>query len=229
MAPKFSDGTIITLQISVKDSGIGMSEEQLQNLFSAFNQADSSTTRKYGGTGQGLSISKKLCEMMSGSYTVESQVNQGTVFTFQVPLQVCSAPKENPATIQNDLSMLAGKRILVAEDNEINQLVVTEMLRSLAVETVIVENGLLAVEAATKQHFDLVLMDVQMPVLDGYEATKKIRHFVHLQQLPIIALTADVTQESKVKAKTAGLNAHLSKPISFEELTSCLLKYLTKP
>ncbi|WP_068373278.1 ATP-binding protein [Paraglaciecola hydrolytica] len=228
MPKELNNGTFVTLQISVKDSGIGMNEEQLQNLFSAFTQADSSTTRKFGGTGLGLSISKKLCELMRGSCTVESQVNVGSVFTFQVPLQRCSAPKAFPLPTQIDLSELAGKHILVAEDNEINQLVVTEMLRSLAIETVIVENGLLAVEAATTQHFDLVLMDCQMPVLDGYEATKRIRRFVHLQQLPIIALTADVTQESKDNAKTAGLNAHLSKPISFEELTTCLLKFLVK-
>ena len=226
MPQKLSNGMIVTLQISVKDSGIGMSEQQLQNLFSAFSQADSSTTRKFGGTGLGLSISKKLCEMMQGSCKVESQVNLGSVFTFQVPLQLCSAVKGNTAPTPNDLSVLAGKRILVAEDNEINQLVITEMLRSLAVETVIVENGLLAVEAATNQHFDLVLMDCQMPVLDGYQATKKIRHYVNLQQLPIIALTADVTPESKNNAKKAGMDGHLSKPISFEQLTTCLLEHL---
>ena len=219
-------GTIVSLQISVKDSGIGMTVQQQQNLFSPFTQADSSTTRKFGGTGLGLAISLKLCELMQGTLHVVSELNVGSEFTLQVPLQVCSSPEKVAPSAHNDISVLAGKRILVAEDNEINQLVITEMLRSLGIQAVVVENGLLAVEAVTEHQFDLVLMDCQMPVLDGYEATRRIRQYANLQQLPIIALTADVTQESKDKATSAGLNAHLTKPISFEQLTACLLDYL---
>ena len=219
-------GTIVSLQISVKDSGIGMTVQQQQNLFSPFTQADSSTTRKFGGTGLGLAISLKLCELMQGTLHAVSELNVGSEFTLQVPLQVCSSPEKVAPSAHNDISVLAGKRILVAEDNEINQLVITEMLRNLGIQAVVVENGLLAVEAVTEHQFDLVLMDCQMPVLDGYEATRRIRQYANLQQLPIIALTADVTQESKDKATSAGLNAHLTKPISFEQLTACLLDYL---
>lgn len=216
------------LKITVKDSGIGMSEEEQGNLFSVFSQADSSTTRKFGGTGLGLAISWELCNLMHGDISTVSEPTKGTEFTFRLPLEVClSAPEEEPVQELN-ISILAGKRILVAEDNEINQLVITEILKNIGLKVIVVDNGELAVEAVQQCHFDLVLMDCQMPVLDGYDATRQIRKLEALQDLPIIALTADVMQESKEQAVQAGFNEHLSKPIDLEKLSLCLLKYLAK-
>lgn len=220
------EGQQVRVRFSVKDSGIGMTQQQQQNLFRAFNQADSSTTRKFGGTGLGLAISYKLCEIMHSSMQVISELNKGSEFYFEVPFEICLAEEVSELSNHHDKAVLTGKRILVAEDNEINQIVISEMLRTLKLKFVIVENGQLAVEAASEGQFDLILMDCQMPVLDGYEATKLIRRQFDDKQLPVIALTADVMQESREKAEKAGFNAHLSKPISLDTLTECLLKFL---
>lgn len=216
------------LQIKVKDSGIGIAKEEQAKLFTVFSQADSSTTRKFGGTGLGLVISRELCHLMHGDISIISESAKGTEFTFSLPLKVClSAPDEEPQQ-HLDISMLAGKRILVAEDNEINQLVITEILRNIGLNVVVVDNGELAVDTVKHHNFDLVLMDCQMPVLDGYDATRQIRQLPDLQNLPIIALTADVMQESKDQATQAGFNDHLSKPIDIEKLSACLMKYIAK-
>lgn len=217
----------VSIKFSVKDTGMGMTEKQQQSLFSAFTQADSSTTRKFGGTGLGLAISHKLCEMMGGKIEVESKPNTGSEFFFDVRLDVCSPAESDEEMQPHDTAIFLNKKILVAEDNEINQIVISEMLRNLGVKFIVVTNGAMAVEAITESSFDLILMDCQMPIMDGYEATSQIRQQVNLQQLPIVALTADVTQESRERASQAGFTAHLSKPISMEKLTTCLLKYLS--
>ncbi|MEP7703127.1 CHASE domain-containing protein [Paraglaciecola sp. 25GB23A] len=224
----YAPGAQVNLKIAVKDSGIGMTEQQQGKLFNAFNQADNSTTRKYGGTGLGLAISLKLCELMKGSFEVSSTPEVGSIFTLSVPLEVCLPITEVTTASDFDISSLQNKKVLVAEDNEINQIVITEMLKHLGLKAVIVENGQSAVEAVNECLFDVVLMDCQMPILDGYQATTQIREHFNQQQLPVIALTADVTHESKEKAEMAGFNAHLSKPISLEKLTACLLNVLAE-
>jgi two-component system, sensor histidine kinase len=222
------EGQVVSLRISVRDSGIGMTEQQQESLFLAFTQADNSTTRKFGGTGLGLAISYKLSELMNATLVVKSKLNQGSEFSFEVPLECCLLQVKPERAKPLDTSVLIGKTILVAEDNEINQIVIAELLRSLELKFVIVENGQQAIEAVSEFAFDLVLMDCQMPILDGYEATRHIRKELHQLKLPIVALTADVTQESKHKADNAGFNAHLSKPISLEKLTECLLTFLAE-
>ncbi|WP_339900092.1 ATP-binding protein [Paraglaciecola polaris] len=215
------------IQIRVKDTGIGINQAQQGNLFRAFSQADTSTTRRFGGTGLGLAISNELTHLMQGNLTIESETDKGSEFTLTLTLPtVQHMPKPPEKETLKDASALFGKRILVAEDNDINQVVITEILNSLGLKTLVVSNGALAVEAATHHKFDLVLMDCQMPVLDGYAATRKIRESFDKTALPIIALTADVMQESKQQAEEAGFNEHVSKPVNIEKLTATLLSYL---
>jgi signal transduction histidine kinase/integral membrane sensor domain MASE1/BarA-like signal transduction histidine kinase len=215
------------IQITVKDTGIGITPAQQGNLFRAFSQADSSTTRRFGGTGLGLAISNELTQLMQGSLTIESEEGKGSKFTLTLRLPTLinlTAPREK--AVNKDVTALQGKRILVAEDNDINQVVITEILNSLGLKTLVVDNGALAVQAASHHHFDLILMDCQMPVLDGYAATEKIRQHHDKSSLPIIALTADVMQESKQKAQQVGFNEHVSKPVNIDKLTAVLLSYL---
>ena len=215
------------IQITVKDTGIGITPAQQGNLFRAFSQADTSTTRRFGGTGLGLAISNELTQLMQGSLTIESEEGVGSEFTLTITLPTLvnlSTPREKATN--KDVTALQGKRILVAEDNDINQVVITEILNSLGLKALVVDNGALAVQAASHHHFDLILMDCQMPVLDGYAATEQIRQQHDKSSLPIIALTADVMQESKQKAQQVGFNEHVSKPVNIEKLTAVLLSYL---
>lgn len=223
------------IQIHVKDTGIGISAKSITKLFSPFTQADSSTTRKFGGTGLGLTISKELSKLMQGDINIQSVEGEGTTFTFDLNLLTSAQkPKEitdfskviNQVTSsENDISTL---KVLVAEDNRVNQKLIRIVLKKLGIEAVVVENGLLAVEAVQQQKFDVILMDCQMPVLDGYEATQRIHSIPEFEHLPIFALTADVDTRSKEKAFSVGFNKHLSKPINIEELTSGLVDVLNK-
>ncbi|MFW8591409.1 ATP-binding protein [Glaciecola sp. 2405UD65-10] len=218
----------VTLKIAVKDSGIGMTPHQQASLFSAFSQADASTTREYGGTGLGLAISQKLCSLMGSELKVKSTPGQGSEFYFTVMLKVCTAlPGESEAVSSSiNTALLSKKKILVAEDNEINQIVITEMLKSLGANFVVVENGQLAIDAVNKLSFDIILMDCQMPIVDGFEATKIIRQKKSISELPIVALTADVMPESRELAEKLGFTGYLSKPVTIEILIECLLQQL---
>ena len=208
------------LSITVKDSGIGIAAEKQSQLFSVFTQADESTSRKYGGTGLGLAISKELSHLMQGSIEVESEVGHGSTFEFSFTLQVSDEmPLDDAHAELRDFSHL---KVLVAEDNTVNQLVIKAVLENMGVKPVIVDDGAKAVDAVQEGNFDLVLMDCQMPVLDGYEATAKIRKIPSLKHLPIVALTADVDVESKQRAINVGMSDHLSKPVIVEQLVKCL-------
>ncbi len=221
------------IQIQVRDSGIGISATNIKKLFQPFMQADDSTSRHFGGTGLGLTISKELSKLMDGEISIRSIEEEGSTFTFVVNLiSSIQKPKATPdvaniinqvTTNENDISTL---KVLVAEDNRVNQKLIRIVLNKLGIKAVVVENGLLAIKRVQQQQFDVILMDCQMPVLDGYEATQKIHAIPEFKDLPIFALTADVDTRSKEKAFRVGFNKHLSKPINIEELARCLLEVL---
>ncbi|MDO6720237.1 ATP-binding protein [Psychrosphaera sp. 1_MG-2023] len=237
-AIKFTDSGSITLsadakmqrngvaevKIGITDTGIGMTPSQLRHIFTPFTQADDTTSRKYGGTGLGLAISKQLSELMGGQLTAKSQISKGTYFELSCPLKISTKHGHEKLKTQQSVPTvdISHLKILVAEDNKINQLLVTKVLEEFAITPTVVENGALAVEAAKREPFDAILMDCQMPVLDGYEATKQILMTPDLNNMRIIALTADVDVLSKSKAQDFGFSAHLSKPIDVEKLYECL-------
>jgi signal transduction histidine kinase/integral membrane sensor domain MASE1 len=228
--------------VRVKDTGIGISIEEQKKLFNAFTQADDSTSRKFGGTGLGLALSKEISHLMKGDISLNSTKGEGSEFIFKFDLEVakkCALSSTEEAIPEDNSGVISGKthekesqssvevatkrdiatlRVLVAEDNEINQLVIEAILDSLGITPVIVDNGLEAVNRVQQEEFDVILMDCQMPVLDGYNATEQIRKIEQFKTLPIFALTADVTEESKNKAQQVGFTGHLSKPILVENL-----------
>jgi signal transduction histidine kinase/DNA-binding NarL/FixJ family response regulator/predicted transcriptional regulator len=217
------------LRFSIQDTGIGLSQEQISRLFQAFSQADSSITRKYGGTGLGLVISQHLIDLLGGSkIQVESALNQGACFSFDLPVICCSEQQAHGLKAQTQAVSQASfsGRVLLVEDNEINQLVAQEQLKNLGLTVSLAQNGKIAVEALRQQAFDLVLMDIQMPVMDGYQATLAMREFN--LDIPIVALTAAAMVEDKNKALQCGMNDHLSKPINFQDLHRVLSRFLPK-
>jgi CheY-like chemotaxis protein len=205
-----------------------MSDHQQQKLFQAFSQADTSITRKHGGTGLGLVISQRLIELMGGdAIEVESKLGQGSCFRFRLPVALASEEQKSKLKQQDNVIQAQDKltgHVLLVEDNEINQEVANNQLQDLGLQVTLAENGQLALDLIKQHHFDLVLMDIQMTIMDGYQATRAIREFD--QDTPIIALTAAAMIEDKKKALAAGMNGHLSKPINLEELRLLLSNYL---
>jgi len=203
------------LRITITDTGIGMDEVFLGQLFTNFSQEDDSVARKYGGTGLGMSICKKLIELMSGSIEVHSRKHEGTSITFTLPFKT-GRESDLPAKeeINFNSSLLKGSRILLVEDNEMNRLVATTVLENYEIDFVEAVNGEEAISLLASEKFDLVLMDVQMPVMNGIEATKNIRKNISTS-IPIIALTANAIKGESDKCLAAGMNAYISKP--FEE------------
>ncbi|MBF0193112.1 MAG: response regulator [Magnetococcales bacterium] len=235
----------IVYQFSVQDSGIGMHQEQQAELFKPFNQGDSSTTRKFGGTGLGLSISKQLAEIMGGKIWVESELGKGSTFSFTASFIKANSDKTkylntdeikaresfNTPLSKSDKPSLApiiGARILIVEDNEINQEVAKEILEREGLKVEVVNDGYEAVIAleTKKQKFDAVLMDVQMPIMDGYQATRIIRNNPDNIALPILAMTANATPQDRENTLAAGMNDHINKPIDVKLLFRCLLKFI---
>jgi CheY-like chemotaxis protein len=198
------------IEIVVTDTGIGMSDEAQQRIFERFNQADSSTTRKYSGTGLGMPITVSLIRLMGGDISINSVVDQGTAVAISLPLeQAENLPKHK--IHGNTAPSLDSKTILVAEDNEINQLIIKTMLEETNAKVIIVENGKIAVEAFKRYSFDLVLMDIQMPEMDGIEAFTVIQGIN--ESIPVIALTANVMMEDVQKYNALGFVGHIGKPI----------------
>jgi len=232
---KQSDATAVELEFSVKDTGIGMTPEQIARLYRPFTQADNSTTRKYGGSGLGLTISKRLVRMMGGDLTVESVSGIGSTFRFTVRFSAGKEPPRNvrgefgaDSTLKRDLeSAFRGARILVAEDNEFNQQVVRELLELVGATVVIASDGREAIaQIAKESRFDLVVMDVHMPLMDGYEVTRKIRSYPMFTELPVIAMTANADSEERGRCLAAGMNDFLTKPVAPELLYRTLHSWL---
>ncbi|WP_417911853.1 ATP-binding protein [Candidatus Electronema sp. TJ] len=219
------NGTQVTLHFCVSDSGIGMTEEQQERLFQFFSQADTSTARQYGGTGLGLAISKKLVEMMGGTIWVTSRFGQGSCFHFVLPMEVGdpdSLARKQTAKLPQQMDQLRGAKILLVEDNEINQELAKILLSRRGIEVTVASNGKEALQVLAGQRFDGVLMDMHMPVMDGCTACKIIRSQPEYSRLPIIALTASVMAEDKEKTKAAGMNGHIGKPFREEEMLAVM-------
>jgi signal transduction histidine kinase/CheY-like chemotaxis protein len=217
------------VRIEVRDTGIGIAPEARERLFNDFSQVDASTTRKFGGTGLGLAISKRLVEGMHGRIGVESEPGRGSCFWFELPVQATSEPAD---TIEPPPSFetppLPHQRLLLVEDNLINQKLALTLLARLGYEVTLTETGLQGVAAAEKEAFGLILMDMQMPELDGIEATRRIRAGGGPNAtVPIIALTANAMQSDRDACREAGMNDFLSKPFSKHDLATCLGRWLT--
>jgi PAS domain S-box-containing protein len=222
--------TIFKLQFAVKDTGIGLTKEQIGKLFKSFSQADSSTTRKFGGTGLGLTISKNFVEMMNGEIWVESEPCQGSAFIFTAEFGHGDESKVTLSTNQSvdgeTLKPIRGARILLVEDNEINQQVAKEMLEKAGFLVDIAVDGQKGVEAVEQTEYDIVLMDIQMPVMDGYTATQTIRQIPKFKDLPILAMSASAMTQDQENAVVAGMNGHVAKPIEPQQLFSALLQWI---
>jgi PAS domain S-box-containing protein len=230
-----SSSSGMALSFNVRDSGIGMTPDQLNNLFKPFVQADNSISRRFGGTGLGLTISLNLAKLMGGDIKVESKSGQGSEFNFQVTLQVAHA-KENINSVIKPyggkgssqysamLEALKGKRALLTEDTKVNQLVATKMLSKLGIVVTVANNGEEAVQSLQKNNYDIVLMDIQMPVMNGLEATRIIRKDPRFARLPIVAMSAGVTLDEQAACDEAGMTAFISKPIDSSELTNKLIE-----
>ncbi len=217
--------------IEVKDTGIGFSKEQGEQLFKPFAQADASITRRFGGTGLGLAISKQIIELMNGTLDVNSVVQQGSTFTISLFLEPSQDTKVTLGQGQSeeDIALhvnLKGKRILVVEDNMINQLIMEELLLKTDADISMADNGQIAVDMTEKESFDLILMDMQMPVMDGIQATKIIREKFDKDSLPIIAVTANAMKEDKDKGFAVGLSDYLTKPVDPHNLMLVLHHWL---
>lgn len=217
------------LHFEVSDSGQGISKAQQQKLFKPFSQADNSITREHGGSGLGLVICQRLVSAMNGSaISVASEPNKGSQFSFELPLELCSNQQIQNLTAQekaiSEIPHGYFGRVLLVEDNPINQEVATAQLEQHGLEVIIAPNGQVAIEKTQNETFDLILMDIQMPILDGYQAAKAIRQ--HNQSVPIIALTAAAMVEDREKALAVGMNEHLAKPIDQTQLANLLDQYL---
>ena len=244
-AIKFTDEGTVTLDISVaessstgvlvrfevRDTGIGIAVDDQARLFLAFEQSDSSTTRRYGGTGLGLTISKRLVHMMDGDIGVESQIGSGSMFWFTARFQKLDMLEKS--TVSEAVSIevqlkteFPGSCILLVEDEPINQEVASALLEEIGCRVCLAEDGLAALEIIQQQKFDLVLMDMQLPRMSGVEATKAIRQLAGFQHIPILAMTANAFEADKNLCFEAGMNDHIAKPIDPDKLFLTLLKWL---
>jgi len=236
---------LCTIQISVSDTGIGISAEEQTKLFQSFQQAESSTARKYGGTGLGLAISKNIVEMMGGRIWVQSEPEKGSTFTFTVKLKRGEDKKpgerpvnKNNVAIEEDVNekdlegVYEGRRVLLAEDVEINREIVITLLEPTLLAIDCAENGAQAVRmfAEAPEKYDMIFMDIQMPEMDGYEATRRIRalDIPEAKKIPIVAMTANVFREDIEKCLEAGMDSHIGKPLDFQEVMNKLDRYLPK-
>jgi two-component system sensor histidine kinase/response regulator len=240
---KTADGVL--LHFAVTDTGIGLSKEQMASLFQSFQQADSSTTRKYGGTGLGLAISKKLAGLMGGDVGVQSSLGQGSTFWFTVRMGIGKASESSlvplptlpghgdagAATVPAaPLAAVRGARVLLVEDNDINQRVATEILEDAGFVVDVADNGLVAVDRVRVGHYDLVLMDMQMPVMDGLAATLEIRKLGGRveggHRLPIVAMTANAMPSDRQRCMDAGMDDFLTKPIEPDDMCAVVARWI---
>jgi CheY-like chemotaxis protein len=223
------------MRLEVQDQGIGLTEAQQERLFQAFSQGDDSTTRRYGGTGLGLAIAKRLAELMDGSVGVESSPGKGSMFWMTAHLQPAKQAADSRSTVH---SVAAGEsmarilserhpgaRVLLAEDDAVNQEVARFLLEEVGLRVVVAENGREAVQRVHSDDFDLVLMDMQMPEMDGLEATRILRR--EGRNLPIVAMTANAFDEDRQRCLEAGMNDHIGKPVMPDVLYETLVRWLS--
>ena len=221
-----------TLVFAIKDTGIGMTWEQASKVFDAFNQADSSTTRKYGGTGLGLAISKRLVELMGGRIWLDSSPGVGTTFFFTTVFETVEA-RDLSTAVDYDVSKFVippeslGARILLVEDNEINQIIAFELLCEAGFSVEVADNGKQAVDKVTQNEYDIILMDLQMPEMDGFTATNILRSNEEHQNIPIVAMTANAMQGDREKSIQAGMVDHITKPLNPKILLETVCRWLS--
>ncbi|MBK7006027.1 MAG: PAS domain-containing protein [Burkholderiales bacterium] len=225
----------VLVEFAMQDSGIGIAPENQAHIFSGFSQAEASTTRRFGGTGLGLAISSRLVGLLGGALALNSVLGQGSTFHFRVafavaPAPLPDAPLRDPHAPQPGAAKarrLAGLRLLVVEDNKINQMVAQGLLSAEGSEVTLADDGQLGVDAVlrTVPAFDVVLMDLQMPVMDGYEATRAIRQQPGLATLPIIAMTANAMASDRAACLAAGMSDHVGKPFELDQLVALVLRH----
>ncbi|TNE62363.1 MAG: response regulator [Alphaproteobacteria bacterium] len=227
------DGVLLTCR--VRDTGIGISDTQMANLFQSFAQADETVTRKYGGTGLGLAICKQLVELMGGEITVESTPGKGSCFSFSLPFSLADMPAPEPATVTPigqagatppAMRLLEGIHVLLAEDNPVNRMLAIRVLEDAGMRVDTAADGNEAFKKATSQAYDMILMDLQMPGMDGLEATRALRRHRKGMQIPIIAMTANDSPEDKALCLAAGMNDHIGKPFKPDALYETLVRWL---
>ncbi|MGL6246481.1 ATP-binding protein [Pseudomonas sp.] len=221
------DHELLWFTCTVRDSGIGISAESLELMFNAFQQADSSISRRYGGTGLGLPIARTLAERMGGTLRAQSEEGLGSVFTLEIPLALYkqSLPELKPRT-QAGEGHGEGRNVLLVEDNPVNQTVIEAMLRSLGFTVSVATDGAQAVRSAESLIFEAILMDCRLPIIDGYEATRQIRQLPGCADLPIIALTANALQGDREACLSAGMNDYLAKPFKRTDLQQILQRWV---
>ena len=237
----------VTVCLAVSDTGIGMTTDQLAHIFSAFSQADASITRRFGGTGLGLSICKRLVALMEGELSVDSVESKGSTFSFTVNFQRATEAgaldiaalssgartwggvRDRRAKARNAVAALRGAQVLLVEDDAVNSMVAAAFLTDLGMQVTKAGNGLEAIERVTQKSFDVILMDLQMPLMDGFEATRQILDTLKERAPPIIALSASAMLQDQQACQDAGMRAHLPKPVMREQLTQVLTKWVNRP
>ncbi|WP_336356321.1 ATP-binding protein [Pseudomonas granadensis] len=223
------DHELLWFTCSVRDSGIGISSESLELMFNAFQQADSSISRRYGGTGLGLPIARTLAERMGGTLRAQSEEGRGSVFTLEIPLALYKQalpPLAAPRAL-NAREHGEGRHVLLVEDNPVNQTVIEAMLRSLGFAVSVATDGAQAVRSAESADFEAILMDCRLPIIDGYEATRQIRRLPGRSEVPIIALTANALQGDRETCLSAGMNDYLAKPFKRNDLQLILQRWVS--
>ncbi|MGG2023960.1 response regulator [Pseudomonas sp. S8] len=222
------DHELLWFTCSVRDSGIGISSESLELMFNAFQQADSSISRRYGGTGLGLPIARTLAERMGGTLRAQSEEGLGSVFTLEIPLALYKQilPPLAAPRAANGNGHGEGRHVLLVEDNPVNQTVIEAMLRSLGFTVSVATDGAQAVRSAEGNDFEVILMDCRLPIIDGYEATRQIRQLPGRGEVPIIALTANALQGDRETCLSAGMNDYLAKPFKRNDLQQILQRWV---
>jgi PAS domain S-box-containing protein len=229
------NGRFSYVKFQVSDTGVGIPDDKILHIFDSFTQADASVTRRYGGTGLGLTIVKQIVELQNGTINVESKENQGTIFTFIIPYETGQTkdlihPHKSSEFKEIVKHSFKNLKILLVEDNDINRLYATNILKKWDCIVEGAENGYIGVEKLKNADYDIVLMDVQMPIMDGYEATRKIRQSLDStkREIPIIALTANAIKGDNEKCFQVGMNDYLSKPFHPEALYKVISKHVNK-
>jgi CheY-like chemotaxis protein len=237
-AVKFTTGGSVTvsvvaregaLRFEVADTGVGISPEVQDRLFQPFQQGDASTTRRFGGTGLGLALARELVTLMEGRIGLASTPGSGSIFWFEVPLAPSEAPPPLAAPASPDLPPPPGSRLLVVDDNEINLTVARALLERAGCQVDVARDGQQALEAVARTPYALVLMDCQMPVLDGFEATRRIRQLPGAAgRTPVVALTASAMSEELAACRAAGMDDCLTKPFGWDQLQRLLATWLPR-